>query len=189
MAKAKDIKEPTCPHMSNICHMKMEILTPGASIRQQNVTDACYDVVATSVKLTKDYIEYGLGFSTVIPNDWEVVIRPRSSIRNKSLVLVNSPGTIDSGYRDEWKVCFKLTAQEHLMLNAISKATDSELDYYLQELINTNKIYKIGDRIAQISPQRVNAFDLEIVTSVKTYDQINNNIENTRSGGFGSTGE
>ena len=71
--------------------------------------NACYDVVATSITINSNdnYIEYGLGFATEFSSDWECQIRPRSSISKYDLTLANTPGTIDSNYRGEWKVDLK----------------------------------------------------------------------------------
>lgn len=47
----------------------------------------------------------GLGFKIGIPFGYEGQIRPRSSYcYNRKLTVPNSPGTVDSGYRDEVKV-------------------------------------------------------------------------------------
>jgi len=45
------------------------------------------------------------GFSIAIPDGFEAQIRPRSGLAwKKGLTVVNSPGTIDAGYRGEIKV-------------------------------------------------------------------------------------
>lgn len=45
------------------------------------------------------------GLFTSIPTGFEVQIRPRSgSALKQGLTILNSPGTIDSGYRNEWGV-------------------------------------------------------------------------------------
>lgn len=47
----------------------------------------------------------GLGFKIGIPFGYEGQLRPRSSYcYDRKLTVPNSPGTIDSGYRDEMKV-------------------------------------------------------------------------------------
>lgn len=53
-------------------------------------------------------VEYGkitvakCGFSMEIPNGFEIQVRPRSGLALKhGITVVNSPGTIDSGYRGE----------------------------------------------------------------------------------------
>jgi dUTP pyrophosphatase len=70
-------------------------------------TDAGADLIAVSKSETDRYIEYGLGFSTEIPEGWCALIFPNSRISKYDLHLANSVGVIDSHYRDEWKVRFK----------------------------------------------------------------------------------
>lgn len=50
-----------------------------------------------------DIVGCGLGFKTSIPYGYYCQILPRSgNAIHKGLTIVNSPGTIDSGYRGEW---------------------------------------------------------------------------------------
>lgn len=45
------------------------------------------------------------GIYTAIPEGYEVQVRPRSGMAiKKGLSVVNTPGTIDTGYRNEWFV-------------------------------------------------------------------------------------
>jgi dUTP pyrophosphatase len=122
--------------------------------------DACFDVVAVSREITDKYVEYGLGFSTGIPPRWEGVIRPRSSVSKYDLIMCNSPATIDAGYRGEWKVRFKMIKPN---FNG---------DY---------KIYEVGDKIAQITFQRVPEIEFKTVKELKGSER--------GVGAFGSTGE
>jgi len=85
--------------------------------------DAGMDVVAISKKITEDYIEYGTGLCFEIPEKHVCLIFPRSSISNKDLVMCNSVGVLDSGYRGELKLRFKKTG---------------------------TKDYKIGEKIGQV---------------------------------------
>jgi dUTP diphosphatase len=108
--------------------IKFKLLHPDAKLpTRAHETDACFDVVATSCKdVTDGIITYGLGFATEIPVGWAGYFYPRSSISNYSLVLCNSVGIIDAGYRGEWQARFQVT-----------KHTFADL-------------YKVGDRIGQI---------------------------------------
>lgn len=104
--------------------MKVKIKSEIKNIpKKANSNDAAYDCVAISFTETDDYIEYGLGFSLEIPDDFAGFIYPRSSISKYDLFLCNGVGVIDSGYRDEVKVRFKRCG---------------------------NKIYEIGDRVCQL---------------------------------------
>ena len=66
--------------------------------------DAGLDLVATSLKKTDSYWEYGTGLAMEMPKGAVGLIFPRSSISNTSHSLRNSVGVIDSGYRGEIKV-------------------------------------------------------------------------------------
>lgn len=50
---------------------------------------------------SKGYLEYRTGISMEIPQGYVGLIFPRSSISTRNLVLSNSVGVIDSGYRGE----------------------------------------------------------------------------------------
>lgn len=95
--------------------------------------DACMDLTATSLHYddVKGFV-YGTGLAMEIPEGYEGVIRPRSSICKTDAYITNSPGTVDAGYRGEVMVVFKNNDPN-----------------------NRNAPYKIGDRIAQIKIQEV----------------------------------
>jgi dUTP pyrophosphatase len=69
--------------------------------------DAGLDLTAVSMDITKDYVEYGTGLAIEIPEGYVGLIFPRSSVSKKDLILANSVGVIDSGYRGEVKIRFK----------------------------------------------------------------------------------
>lgn len=126
--------------------------------------NACYDVVATSVKINHgdNFIEYGLGFATEFSSDWECQIRPRSSLSKYDLILANTPGTIDSNYRGEWKIRFKVVDSRQYFNNEVC-----------------DRIYKAGDKIAQISFHKVTK------TLFNKVDELDASLRG--DGGFGST--
>lgn len=89
--------------------------------------DAGMDLVITSIiDSTTEDVTYGFGISLEIPEGFMGLVFPRSSVRKQSLILSNSVGVIDSGYRGE--------------LQATFKKTDG----------NYSKKYDLGDRGAQI---------------------------------------
>lgn len=92
--------------------VKVKKLDPNATIPQYKTTGSSgLDLVASAevIEVDKGYLEYKTGIAIEIPAGFEGQIRPRSSIRDKDLTLVNSPGTIDSDYRGEITVTFKPT--------------------------------------------------------------------------------
>jgi dUTP pyrophosphatase len=85
------------------------------------------DLVATSIiENTSFQITYGIGLAIEIPDGMVGLIFPRSSIRNTELMLSNSVGVIDAGYRGELQATFN-------KLNGLDSVS-----------------YKVGERIAQI---------------------------------------
>jgi dUTP pyrophosphatase len=86
--------------------------------------DAGMDLYSTSIEVSEDgVVTYGTGLSMEIPKGYVGLLFPRSSNYKQNLVLCNSVGVIDSGYRGE--IMFK----------------------YFQ--IGEN-MYKVGDRVGQI---------------------------------------
>jgi dUTP pyrophosphatase len=83
--------------------VKIKLLNENAKILTRALEDdACYDVVATSRKdLGDGRIQYGLGIAMEIPENTQADFRARSSIHKTGLILSNSIGTIDEGYRGE----------------------------------------------------------------------------------------
>ena len=66
--------------------------------------DACWDIYANAkmVIQNRETILVPTGFKVGLLPGWELQIRPRSGLAAKyGLTVLNSPGTIDAGYRGE----------------------------------------------------------------------------------------
>ncbi len=116
------------------------------------------------------------GLKLAIPYGYEIQVRPRSGISlNTPLRLSNSPGTIDSGYRDELGIIMTNSSE--------SCGVNEDKIHEMGTKGNLKGTYKIkkGDRIAQIVLQVVPKIKFKVVDSVK-------DIGSDRGGGFGSTG-
>lgn len=116
------------------------------------------------------------GLKLAIPEGYEIQVRPRSGISLKTpLRLANSPGTIDSGFRDELRIIITNTSNP--------STVDSKQEYSISDSGNKNGTYIIrqGERIAQIVLQRLPEMHFKIVESVE-------GIGHDRGGGFGSSG-
>ena len=73
-----------------------------------HATDAGFDLYATSKIYDNDgNVVYGCGLAFEIPEGYMGLIFPRSSNAKKSLILSNSVGVIDAGYRGEVTAKFK----------------------------------------------------------------------------------
>lgn len=118
--------------------------------------DACLDLFASSL-LIDDFgnLTYDTGIAFEIPKDHVGLVFPRSSVFKKTLILKNSVGVIDSGYRGTIQVKFS-------------------------SLRESNVIYDVGDRVAQIMIIPRPSVELEEV------DELSDSTRGT--GGFGSTG-
>lgn len=71
--------------------------------------DAGLDLTATSIEQKGDKIIYHCGLAFEIPQGYFGLAVPRSSNSKKDLLLTNSVGVIDSGYRGEVTAVFKKT--------------------------------------------------------------------------------
>lgn len=89
------------------------------------------------------------GLKVAIPRGYELQIRPRSGLSCKTLLrIANSPGTIDSGYRDE--------------IGIIITNTSTDKEYTIKK----------GERIAQIVLNEIPIIKWDIVNDVS---EINGN--------------
>jgi dUTP pyrophosphatase len=125
--------------------------------------DAGFDLFAAqdfSLKLNEVKV-IPTGFRMALEPGWEAQVRPRSGwAAKKGLMVVNSPGTIDAGYRGPVGVILKYTG-----ISSPSEPVTIE--------------FKRGDRIAQMVIQRVPDVDLIVVSELD---------ETARGeGGYGST--
>ena len=108
-----------------------------------------------------NWVTIGTGLFIIIPYGYEGQVRSRSGLAAKSgLQVLNTPGTIDSGYRDELKV---------IMINHNHMSYD----------------VKKGDRIAQLVIKPI--IESEMI-SIDKVTHINESETENRGGGLGSTG-
>lgn len=112
----------------------------------KHVGDAGKDLYATTVKYNPKYdrFEYGLGFATEIPEGYQISIRPRSTNTKKECYIPNAPGTIDSNYRGEWFVMFKLRASRDTLDKSIEEM-EALIPYSLDEAIAQCFLEKVED--------------------------------------------
>jgi dUTP pyrophosphatase len=123
--------------------------------------DAGLDLVATSRTINDEgIITYGTGLVFEIPEGYTGLLYPRSSLSKTDLILCNHVGVIDSGYRAEVLLKFRITSND---------------PFY-----NENKVYKVGDRIAQLIIVPYPKIEFNEVTELSSTER--------GTGGFGSTG-
>lgn len=169
------------------------LLQDGASLpKRANESDTGYDLVALEEpkivgkalhngKYSQiDYLEYktGIKLGAAVNETVDVstpvytLLFPRSSISKYNLLLCNSVGLVDSGYRGELMLRFKYVFQPEdldIMGGGIVSCS-----------INPLKIYHKGDKIAQMVPM--------LLLSQINFDQVTDLDSTTRgAGGFGSS--
>lgn len=94
-----------------------------------HVDDAGFDLYAHSKSFDdEDNVVYGVGVAFEVPKGHVGLLFPRSSNAKKDLLLSNSVGILDSGYRGEVLFKFKPTVFDYTHL----------------------RDYSIGDRIGQL---------------------------------------
>ena len=124
--------------------------------------DAGADLVTTSdvVIPPGERAVVGTGIAIALPVGYAGFVHPRSGLAARvGLSVVNTPGTIDAGYRGEIKVCL--------------------VNHDLREPITLRR----GDRIAQLVVQRV---EHAVFREVADVAQLPATVRG--AGGYGSTG-
>ena len=86
--------------------------------------DAGMDLTAVWMNQEMDLVTYGTGLAVEIPDGYVGLLFPRSSIYKTKMSLTNAVGVIDSGYRGEIMMKFKMT--------------------------DNRVMYEVGDRIGQL---------------------------------------
>lgn len=174
--------------------MKIKIKNTGTII-PKNLTqyDVGYDIVASSHPAISgeynedlqawsriDYIQYHTDLyiePCVDDKIYHTNIFPRSSISNKNLMLANSVGLIDAGYRGELLVRFNYTTQPE---DLVARIQGHQATVPMFTKVNMEKIYTKGERIAQLVIAETHKVEFEMVEELSDTDR--------GKGGFGSTG-
>jgi dUTP pyrophosphatase len=154
--------------------VKIKKLHPDAVIpKYAKEGDAGLDLVAVSKEMDENgNVVYGTGLAFEIPKGYVGLLFPRSSNANNDLLLSNSVGVIDSGYRGEVTMKFKSTVVEiygHVVLGRKS------WDYM------KGRQYEIGDRVGQLIIMPYPEIEFEEVGELSESER--------GTGGYGSTGK
>lgn len=145
--------------------LNKEINTP--ELKYAKNGDAGIDLTATSKWYDDDGNAcYGTNRAFEIPKGFVGLLFPRSSNAKQHLLLSNSVGVLDSGYRGE--VMFKFKKTYNLII---------ENNFYHSE----SRQYEIGDRIGQIIILPYPQIEFEEVSELSETER--------GSGGYGSTGK
>jgi dUTP pyrophosphatase len=141
-------------------------------------TDAGFDMVATSRRITDDYIEYGTDIAIKLPEGYCAMLFPRSSNSLNDLVLANSVGIVDENYTGEIKWRFKRITKGFKL--GLKKIRLFSFIYDIKIESAKLNIYEVGDRIGQIVIMPIPQVQFTEVDKLPKTDR--------GDGGFGSTG-
>lgn len=123
-----------------------------------HATDACCDVVCTSIEKTDDgRIKCGTGIHVALEYRDSITCRPNSRITKMGYIIANAPGTVDESYRGEIFVVFR-------------------------PIINNPTPINVGDVICQLEVPHHRQASFE---TVKNLEDLG--ITDRGDGGFGST--
>lgn len=139
---------------------------------------ACVDLYAAEreIDYTEGLIRYKTNVAIEIPKGFVGLLFSRSSICKMKLIQSNCVGVIDSDYRGDISVVFRMTGIHGIIRNIFNK-----LFGFLFRDSQDNGIYKIGDRVGQLMIVPVCFFD-----SLNIKETLSSTERGT--GGYGSTG-
>lgn len=142
------------------CEVKIWLEEGAKMPKYAHEDDACMDLFVKNIELDSGRIIYHTGVHIALPEDYEMEIRPRSSITKTKSVIQNAPGTVDEGYRGEIMVVTR------------------RIDRY------GDPSYSKGDKVAQLLIRRRERIVWEEVKSLEDLGESERG-----AGGFGSTGK
>lgn len=98
-----------------------------------HATDACCDVVCTSIEKTDDgRIKCGTGIHVALEDRDSLTIRPNSRITKVGFVIANSPCTVDESYRGEIFIVFRPIVDNPTSINVGDVIGQFEVPHHRQ---------------------------------------------------------
>ena len=88
----------------------------------------------------------GTGLKVEIPEGYEIQIRSRSGLSGRGVIVNNSPGTIDSGYRGEIKLIILNQTRRQLTIRKGDRLAQGVIAYSLQAIFLEVGELGVGDR-------------------------------------------
>lgn len=135
--------------MQTIINFRMAEGCEDLKPEKAHVDDAAYDLRSREdcILPARSFIMVRTGVFLELPNGWEAQIRPRSGLAYKyGVTVLNSPGTIDAGYR-------------------------GEIGVILQNVSDQNFTIERGHRIAQMVLQQLSSAILQLSNSINEETQ------------------
>ena len=106
-----------------------------------HATDACCDVVCTSIEKTDDgRIKCGTGIHVALEHRDSLTCRPNSRITKKGYVVANSPMTGDECYRGEFFIVFRAIVDNPTPIEIGDVIGQFEVPHHRQIIFETVRI-------------------------------------------------
>ena len=170
-----------------IVRIPIELCHPDAKIpTYANETDAGMDVYALEDITIHpgETVLVKTGLKMAIPVGYEIQVRPKSGRALKTKMRVaNSPGTIDSGYRDEIGIIIDNIEPPIKDITYTSELVDGKPVYTITSILHGSDMFITkGEKFAQlVLSEKPKAAFYEV-------DSVSKIENDGRNGGFGSTG-
>ena len=170
-----------------IVRIPIELCHPDAKIpTYANATDAGMDIYALEDITIKpgETVLVKTGLKVAIPVGYEIQVRPKSGRALKTKMRVaNSPGTIDSGYRDEIGIIIDNIEPPIKDITYTSELVDGKPVYTITSILHGSDMFITkGEKFAQlVLSEKPKAAFYEV-------DSVSKIENDGRKGGFGSTG-
>ena len=105
-----------------------------------HATDACCDVVCTSIEKTDDgRIKCGTGIHVALEDRDSLTCRPNSRITKMGYVVANTPMTLDESYRGEFFIVFRAIVDNPTPINVGDVIGQFEVPHHRQVSFKTVK--------------------------------------------------
>lgn len=131
---------------SSSCTIKIKKLSPDAHLPEYaHFGDSGADLFATEDALLQPMQRQaiGTGLSAEVPRGYELQVRPKSGLALKSgITVLNTPGTIDFGYRGEIKV---------ILVNLSTESYQIEIGQKIAQLVVAPVAYADFEEVADLS--------------------------------------
>lgn len=109
-----------------------------------HATDACCDVVCTSIEKTDDgRIKCGTGIHVALEHRDSLTCRPNSRITKMGYVVANAPMTLDESYRGEFFIVFRAIVDNPTPINVGDVIGQFEVPHHRQ--INFETVRNLED--------------------------------------------
>lgn len=142
----KEYMENSNKHILQIESIHQDSVIPKYAFESDSGFDLCSVEEMTIPPMGRVLVPTGLKFG--IPEGTEIQIRPKSGLAiNQGLTVLNTPGTVDSGYNGEIKVILFNTSSNSVTIKKGMKVAQAVLcPVFTGKYVNLEKVEKIGDK-------------------------------------------